>query len=431
MRSFVILLLLAAILLAAHPASAQTGERCFPETGQCISGRFREYWEQNGGLPIFGFPVTPAAQEIDASSGQSRLVQWFERSRFERHPELPAPFDIVLARLGDERLRQLGHRWEAFPRQPASDPHYFAQTGHAIDYEPFWSFWSTHGLELDGRPGTSIAESIALFGLPLSRAVPTTNANGDLVLAQWFERARLEYHTDNPASGAAGAKVQLGLLGAAVRLNTRESSAELPDPVAQGVQILRQGFGQNGQRVGYGFVLHNHQNRVAERIEYEVKLLDTSGAVVGTDAHFIRILYPSEVVGVADEIVVEAGAQVAQVQVQIGGGRLGSGPFADFESNPLSAENAVDTSDQAQVKVSGVVRNRLPIGISDVRVDALAYDASGAIIGGGFVYVDLVPAGGMAPVEVLITKTGTLARVELYPTVTIESQLGDAPDANE
>lgn len=424
MRGFVILLSLAAILLAAHPATAQNQERCFPETGHCISGRFLEYWEQNGGLAIFGFPVTSALQETNNDSGQSHLAQWFERSRFELHPEQRAPYDIVLARLGDERLKQLGHQWEAFPKQVASEPHYFAQTEHAIDYEPFWNFWSTHGIELDGQPGTSTAESIALFGLPLTRAVPTTNANGDLVLAQWFERARLEYHANNPEPY----QVLLGLLGSTVRLNERESSAELPEPVAQGVQLLRQGFGQEGQKVGYGFVMHNNQNRVVERIEYEVKLLDASGAVVGTDAHFIRILYPNEIVGVADEMVVGAGVQVAEVQVQVGGGRLGSGVFADFESNLLSAEHAVDSSDSSHAKVSGVVRNRLPVGISDVRVDALAYDKSGAIIGGGFVYVDLVPAGGTAPVDVLITRAGTAARVELYPTVTIASQVGDAPD---
>ncbi|NJO84924.1 MAG: hypothetical protein HC828_20615, partial [Blastochloris sp.] len=31
----------------AAPASAQTSERCFPETGYCISGEIRQYWETN------------------------------------------------------------------------------------------------------------------------------------------------------------------------------------------------------------------------------------------------------------------------------------------------------------------------------------------------------------------------------------------------
>ncbi len=39
--------LLLALLVPA--AQAQTDQRCFPETGQCISGRIREFWERNDG----------------------------------------------------------------------------------------------------------------------------------------------------------------------------------------------------------------------------------------------------------------------------------------------------------------------------------------------------------------------------------------------
>jgi hypothetical protein len=50
------LVLAAAILFplicTAAGAAAQGDERCFPETGQCINGRFREYWEQKGVMPI-------------------------------------------------------------------------------------------------------------------------------------------------------------------------------------------------------------------------------------------------------------------------------------------------------------------------------------------------------------------------------------------
>ena len=30
----------------------------FPETGHYLSGRFRQYWEENGGLYVFGLPLT-------------------------------------------------------------------------------------------------------------------------------------------------------------------------------------------------------------------------------------------------------------------------------------------------------------------------------------------------------------------------------------
>ena len=38
---------------------AQAGRRCFPETGYCIAGPIRDFWERNGGLMVFGFPITP------------------------------------------------------------------------------------------------------------------------------------------------------------------------------------------------------------------------------------------------------------------------------------------------------------------------------------------------------------------------------------
>ncbi|MGQ9550502.1 MAG: hypothetical protein ACUVWS_17950 [Roseiflexus sp.] len=52
-----------ALTPASHIA-AQTNERCFPETGLCIAGRIREFWAQNGGLPVFGFPITPLQEEL-------------------------------------------------------------------------------------------------------------------------------------------------------------------------------------------------------------------------------------------------------------------------------------------------------------------------------------------------------------------------------
>jgi hypothetical protein len=60
-------------------------------------------------------------------------------------------------------------------------------------------------LEFDGKAGVSYAESLALFGFPLSEPQMEQNTSGDNVLTQYFERARFEDH------GASG--VLLGLLG--------------------------------------------------------------------------------------------------------------------------------------------------------------------------------------------------------------------------
>src|SRR5262245_4966058 len=104
--------LAAAALLLPLGAQAQTSQRCFPETGFCIEGRIRQFWEQNGGLPVFGFPIGQQSEE--RIEGRPFQVQWFERNRLELHPENDAPYDVLLGRLGADRLQQQGRDWTTF-----------------------------------------------------------------------------------------------------------------------------------------------------------------------------------------------------------------------------------------------------------------------------------------------------------------------------
>jgi hypothetical protein len=194
-----------------------TGQRCFTVPGitSCIGGRVSEYWSQHGGVAVFGYPVS--ASTMTTTPDGTVQTQVFERARLELHPEQAPPYDVLLGRLGAERLTQTGRDWTMFPKAPPSAVHYFAETGHAITHEPFWRYWSAHGVELDGTRGSSAAESRALFGLPLSEPQLETNAAGDTVLTQWFERARFEDH------GAQG--VLLGLLGNEMRASAPPSPA--------------------------------------------------------------------------------------------------------------------------------------------------------------------------------------------------------------
>ncbi|MDQ5853634.1 MAG: sortase, partial [Chloroflexota bacterium] len=78
---FAILLLLA-LVAPSRPASAAppVGEPLwFRETGHTLAYSFRAFWEQHGGLPVFGYPITEVFLE------EGRPVQYFERARFEWH----------------------------------------------------------------------------------------------------------------------------------------------------------------------------------------------------------------------------------------------------------------------------------------------------------------------------------------------------------
>jgi len=156
---------------------------------------FRNYWLANGGLPIFGYPTSEEFVER-GEDGRDYVVQYFERHRFELHPENAAPYNVLLSRLGDTILRQGGRDWFAFPKGArAPGCAYFEATGHSL-CEPFLSYYRTHGLELDGRAGKTPAESLALFGQPISEPQVETLGDGQSYVVQWFERARFESHGD-------------------------------------------------------------------------------------------------------------------------------------------------------------------------------------------------------------------------------------------
>ena len=83
------------------------GASYFPETGHNLGGSFRAYWLANGGLATFGLPITEEFTEI-GGDGKPYTVQYFERNRFEFHPENAPPYDVLLGLLGRQELVSRG-----------------------------------------------------------------------------------------------------------------------------------------------------------------------------------------------------------------------------------------------------------------------------------------------------------------------------------
>jgi hypothetical protein len=85
------------------PRSANTGAgRYFNETGQVIQGGFLDFWLDHGGERIFGLPISPERPILNRTDGKTYTTQYFQRARFEYHPELPEGQRIVLGALGSE-----------------------------------------------------------------------------------------------------------------------------------------------------------------------------------------------------------------------------------------------------------------------------------------------------------------------------------------
>jgi hypothetical protein len=180
-------------LRAAPPASPRGAFMYMPATGHNIGRGIKRFYETHGGLAIFGLPLT----ELIEQNGTQ--VQYFERARFELHPELPAPYDISLTLLGS--LLSRGRSEAAFAPQPAgvgpSARTFFPATGHTLG-GAFGAFWLDNG-------------QLAVFGYPISEEFYEVNAiDGQAYLVQYFERARFEYH---PEHAGTSYQVQLGQLG--------------------------------------------------------------------------------------------------------------------------------------------------------------------------------------------------------------------------
>lgn len=206
-----IVLLTALFVASLSIAQAQT-ERCFPETGKCISGVVRTYWEQNGGLPVFGYPITALAVETNAD-GFTGPTQWFERDRLEDHSA--EGIGVLAGRLGAQKLAMEGRPWETLPKVNGapSGCRFFPETGHSL-CEPFLSYWNANG-------------NLARFGYPISEIVTESNASGFTGNFQWFERRRMEAHPENQPPY----DILLGLLGNEVR------DGNVPPPIGQPTPI--------------------------------------------------------------------------------------------------------------------------------------------------------------------------------------------------
>jgi hypothetical protein len=206
--SGLMVLLLLGAFGAAKPSAAQT-TRCFSETGQCINGRMLSFWQENGGLPVFGMPITAARYELNPETGQSYLTQWFERYTLELHPENQAPYDVLLRRLGTSSLID-GAPAEALTQEIEAREGclWFEETGFNLcdnQGAVFASYWRSHGLSASGMD--AYQRSLALFGMPISRQFAVEGDSPHYI--QFFERARFEWHPNKPEPY----KVLLGLLG--------------------------------------------------------------------------------------------------------------------------------------------------------------------------------------------------------------------------
>ncbi len=180
------------VIVSAPGASVAQEERSryFPETGHWVTGEYLEYYESvPNPILVFGYPITDEIQTQTISQIPGVTVQYFQRARFELHPENPQELRVILSQLG-EYLYEIDQPGPIVPVSASYPACRLFDTGYQVCYA-FLEFFDKHG-------------GIVQFGYPISEIEIHENR-----LVQYFQRARFEWHPELPA----GQRVVLTHLG--------------------------------------------------------------------------------------------------------------------------------------------------------------------------------------------------------------------------
>jgi hypothetical protein len=199
-RYFASILLLLALFtsLSWQRSSAQFGgEEYFEETGHRVSGEFlTKFHSVPNPYQLYGYPITETFQDQTIH----RMVQYFQKARFELWPVAPTGQHVRLSPLG---------KYTYTPGTPvplpATGPACRAFDDNLQVCYSLLEFYLANGGE-------------AQFGLPISN---TELHNG--VIVQYFQNSRFEWHPALPA----GQRVVLANLGKEYFSVTRENPIRL------------------------------------------------------------------------------------------------------------------------------------------------------------------------------------------------------------
>lgn len=298
-------------------AAAQGTSRNIGPGNIPVAGRFLEEWSKQGSeqnsVYVNGYPITPRRAELSTTDGKSYETQWFERARFEAHPENKAPYDVLFGLLGvslaegrgtvdpaTKKVRNASDAAFVGIDKPANadgkTTAYFQETRHSVTGK-ILEYWNKYG-------------GLSQFGFPLSEQFKEVSAtDGKTYDVQYFERNRFELHPEK----AAPYEVELGLLGVQQYKTTPIASADLPFAPPKGVtsskDTLVQGSGQEptdlvefetstviAARINFGITMGNAMANFDEKenpipiLALYVPTLENGGSYfvgTGNDRHLV------------------------------------------------------------------------------------------------------------------------------------------------
>lgn len=147
---------------------------------------------------------------------------------------------------------------------------------------------------------------------------------------------------------------------------------------------------------------------------------DASGQVLGTSSGS-TILRSQEEAATADFLSIPEGAEVDRVTVQAA---FNETETDEHPESRITARNVQVVDDgYGTFRANGEVVSTYESDLKDVMATAVCRDEAGAINGGGFTFVDLLPGGGTSGVSIDVTAANKPARCDVYANISILSVL--------
>lgn len=194
------------------------------------------------------------------------------------------------------------------------------------------------------------------------------------------------------------------------------------------LEIVESGFSSypaydDSRRASWAVVLENPNQapHLATSIDVTVTLLDDAGSIVGSQSDSVAVILPGQRAAVVGSTYEDVG-EIADIRVQA---RARSweeqeGPYGAFDTSDVSVR-------QDRFRgwtVTGSVSSTFTDDFEDVYGTAVLRDSAGVIVGGGFTFIDFVPAGGDTSFEIsVLDDLSGVATAEVYVSLSSLSLL--------
>jgi len=173
------------------------------------------------------------------------------------------------------------------------------------------------------------------------------------------------------------------------------------------------------------FLLENLDTSAGvEDIEYTITVTDAAGATLRTEDGYIDFIAAGARTGVASQMFLDEGQVVENVDIEwtYYMDAVGS------DDTPFTFENSRYYFDPYWDRFTTVMTNTSSSSFTNVRVDMIAFDANGMVVGGGYTTLNFIPGNSQAGLSVNGFVSDDPVTYEFFPKLSLLSNESNDSD---